>query len=425
MKDNSKTKEQLIDELAAMHRQIVELEEERWGLTEASLRESKKRYRRLLESTTDYIYRVQLKDGQAVKTSHGAACVSVTGYTPDDYLIDPDLWHRMICKEDLEMVASSLSSIFSGIVPPPLEHRIIHKDGSLRWIRNTLMPQFDEYGDIAAYDGLVRDITERKNLENDLVDKLKIINKSHNEWRATFDSISTPIVIHDPEFRIVKANMAYSGLAGMPFEEIIGRPYYEVFPGMKGPSRSCLKAMEKNNGKRQEEICSHSLDRTFKINVYPQFDDNGKQMRHIHIMEDVTEAKMAHKMLSQSAKLASLGELAANIAHEINNPMTAVLGYTSVILEEMECGERNYEELKAVERESLRVRGIVRNLLVRGLVEKENDPRDQRVSLYKPTMKLLSYLGIQKIEDMPQYNEVKKEINKFEEEDKEEEKNGD
>jgi len=80
-------------------------------------------------------------------------------------------------------------------------------------------------------------------------------------------------------------------------------------------------------------------------------------------MEDVTEAKMAHKMLSQSAKLASLGELAANIAHEINNPMTAVLGYTSVILEEMECGERNYEELKAVERESLRVREIVRNLL--------------------------------------------------------------
>ncbi len=56
---------------------------------------------------------------------------------------------------------------------------------------------------------------------------------------------------------------------------------------------------------------------------------------------------------------------------------------------------------------------IIRNLLVRGLVEKVTNPKDERMFLYKPTFELLSYLGISKIEDMPEFGEVKKEIEEF------------
>ena len=77
----------------------------------------------------------------------------------------------------------------------------------------------------------------------------------------------------------------------------------------------------------------------------------------------MNELKTAQEMLIQSAKLASIGELGSNIAHEINNPMTAVLGFASYILEEIGEDSPYFEDLKAVEGEALRVRGIVRNLL--------------------------------------------------------------
>lgn len=56
---------------------------------------------------------------------------------------------------------------------------------------------------------------------------------------------------------------------------------------------------------------------------------------------------------------------------------------------------------------------IVRNLLVRGLIEKVENPKDQRSFLYKPTFELLSFMGISKIEDLPEYANVKKELEIF------------
>jgi len=56
---------------------------------------------------------------------------------------------------------------------------------------------------------------------------------------------------------------------------------------------------------------------------------------------------------------------------------------------------------------------ILRNLLVRGLVEKIDNPKDQRSFLYRPTFDLLSYLGISRIDDMPEYSSVKKELEAF------------
>ncbi len=55
----------------------------------------------------------------------------------------------------------------------------------------------------------------------------------------------------------------------------------------------------------------------------------------------------------------------------------------------------------------------MRNLLVRGLVEKVPNPTDQRSFLYKPTFELLSYMGINKIEDLPEYTDVQKEVQNF------------
>jgi len=129
--------------------------------SEVTLLESENRYRLLLASVTDYIYTVNLRDGQTISTFHGEGCERVTGYTSADYAADPYLWLRMVHEEDRDAVVGQLAGCIAGDTTP-LEHRIIHKDGSLRWVKNTLVLQLDDKGRVIEYDGLITDITGRK-----------------------------------------------------------------------------------------------------------------------------------------------------------------------------------------------------------------------------------------------------------------------
>jgi PAS domain S-box-containing protein len=144
--------------------------------------ESEQRYKRLLASVTDYVYSVTVEDGRAVSTFHGPGCEAVTGYTSDEFEQDQQLWYRMIREEDRPAVLEQAERILKGQETPPLEHRIIHKDGNVRWIRNTTVPRKDAQGRLVAYDGLVYDITERKQAEERLT-------RAHAELAANGEAL--------------------------------------------------------------------------------------------------------------------------------------------------------------------------------------------------------------------------------------------
>jgi PAS domain S-box-containing protein len=133
-----------------------------------ALHESEVRYRRLLEAVTDYTFTVLLKQGKAVETVHGAGCVRVTGYHPDDFDRDPFLWINIVHPEDRDTVLEHSATVLRSDVPP-LEHRILHRDGSIRWVCNTIIRHV-EGGVLVRYDGILRDITERRRIEQALHD---------------------------------------------------------------------------------------------------------------------------------------------------------------------------------------------------------------------------------------------------------------
>jgi PAS domain S-box-containing protein len=140
-----------------------------------TLEANEKRYRQLLFSVTDYIYSVAVQDGRPISTSHGPGCEAVTGYTPEDYAADPDLWYRMIYETDRSTVEELIAVVHSGKATHPLEHRITHRDGTLRWVRHTPVPRLDEQGNLLAYDGLIRDITAQKAAEQERVAHLHFL----------------------------------------------------------------------------------------------------------------------------------------------------------------------------------------------------------------------------------------------------------
>jgi PAS domain S-box-containing protein len=159
---------------------------------EAAVRNSEERYRELLASVTDYIYTVRLHHGAVIDTSHGPGCLAVTGYQPQEYASDPNLWHRMVHPDDRTAVVANAAKMAEGKVPATIEHRIFHRDGSIRWIRNQRVPHYGPEGTFDGYDGLVSDVTSRKQAEEALTEAnvrlrevLASLTKSHEDLKAT------------------------------------------------------------------------------------------------------------------------------------------------------------------------------------------------------------------------------------------------
>lgn len=137
--------------------------------------DSEQRYRKLLASVTDYIYTVTVDNGQATATVHGPGCAAVTGYEPDEYAADPYLWLTMVCPDDRDMVRENAERLIRGEPVEAFEHRIIHKDGSTRWVKNTPVQQFGPDGRLVSYDALISDITERKRIELELIESRQLL----------------------------------------------------------------------------------------------------------------------------------------------------------------------------------------------------------------------------------------------------------
>jgi len=144
------------------------------------------RIRNLLKAVTDYSYTVEVKNGQPVNAIHSAGCIAVTGYSPEEYEADQYLWFNMVHEEDRDAVLKQANQVLAGESPPSLEHRIIHKDGTVRWLKNTPVPRFNKKDHLIAYDSLVSNITERKLAE----EKIQIINRALRTLNACNETLS-------------------------------------------------------------------------------------------------------------------------------------------------------------------------------------------------------------------------------------------
>jgi PAS domain S-box-containing protein len=182
--------------------------------------EEEKRYKQLINYLTDYIYTVWVENGRVRKTVHGPGCIAVTGYSLTDYEQDPELWLRMVHEHDRKAVGEQASLALAGKDVPPLEHRIVHRDGSTRWVRTTVVLRTDEQGKVYAYDGLISDITAQKLAERKLRSSEKKYRSLIND---VLESSQVGISIIDGEGRYAWVNHAFEEYLGISRNDILGR----------------------------------------------------------------------------------------------------------------------------------------------------------------------------------------------------------
>ncbi|MBN2486545.1 MAG: PAS domain S-box protein [Bacteroidales bacterium] len=134
-------------------------------LAELALQESEKRLNQLLSAVTNYKFTVEFANGKAISTIHSQGCLAVTGYSPDDFQNNPYLWFEMVHDDDKQYLIEWIENIQKGIEVEPVEHRIIRKNNEIVWVSNTIVLRKDSEGKLLGFDGLISDITKRKNAE--------------------------------------------------------------------------------------------------------------------------------------------------------------------------------------------------------------------------------------------------------------------
>ena len=138
------------------------------------------------------------------------------------------------------------------------------------------------------------DITDRRRAEE------KIMN-SAKEWSETFDSMSDGITIHNPSYGIINANKAICKILGRSKEEIIGKKCFQVFHNKLGPIGGCPMAKTLKNKKGQRiEIFEPFLGKWLAIYTSPVLDNEGKIIKIIHVVRDISERKQAEERINKS-----------------------------------------------------------------------------------------------------------------------------
>ena len=262
---------------------------------EEMLRNSEERFRRLVGSVTDYIYSVKLESGRPVSTTHAPACISVTGYTAEEYAADSELWDHMIYEEDKQIVTNLTGKILSGFNVLPLEHRIVHKNGSLRWVKNTLVVKRDAKGVPISYDGLIEDITMQKQAD-------EVLRESEETAHALLNAPSDALFLLDNERRIIAVNEAEAHRFGKSIGELIGVCIDDLFPAELLKTRRTVINQVFRSGKPnhfEDELFGMHLENS----LYPILDAQGKVTRIAVYSRDITERIRAQEAIQQERNL--------------------------------------------------------------------------------------------------------------------------
>jgi len=160
------------------------------------------------------------------------------------------------------------------------------------------------------------------------------VQHAKQEWEATVDSIGDAILIHDKDYRILRVNQTLAEWCGLPVRAILGRSCREVVSKLCGEQCSyACPAFNDDFGARAAVLELTLTDpwRVIERYSYPIRDDEGKIIAAVHVFHDVTESRRLQRELGQAGKLATLGELIAGVAHELNNPLTVILGNASLL----------------------------------------------------------------------------------------------
>ena len=306
---------------------------------EEALRKSEERYRLLAENVSDIIFTMDMN----LEFTYISPSVSriQTFEDPAEMQVED-----LITPESLEIVAKSLREevlLESAGKSDPyrsrnMELQLMHKDKSTRWVEVSAGFIRDHEGKATGILGTLRDITVRKKA-------VEMLWQSEQQFRTSMENAPDGVYMNDLEGNFVYANRKAEELTGYKREELIGKNFLEL--NILPPDGLARAANILQNNKSGKSTGPDELDLIRKNGSSICVEINTSLLQRytetvvLAFARDITERKRVEaemKELERKAQIASrlsaIGEMAAGIAHEINNPLSPILGFSELLLKE-------------------------------------------------------------------------------------------
>ena len=192
----------------------------------------------------------------------------------------------------------------------------------------------------------------------------QVVSRGQKEWETTFDAMQDCVSVHDTTGKVIRANVALARRLNTIPQKVIGRYCSEIYSTEGTDQSSCPHAqILQSEPLIVEEISPPVMGGVFQISVSPWYDRNNRLAGSIHVAKDISNEKQLQQQLIQSEKLSAIGELISGIAHELNNPLTGVMGYSQLLQLRKDLDDRAKENLYKINNLALRCQKIVQNLL--------------------------------------------------------------
>ena len=201
----------------------------------------------------------------------------------------------------------------------------------------------------------------------DLKNSLEELKKSEEQYKTLVESAEDLIFTVDEEENILSMNRCTANFFRSCPNDLIGKTFSDLFSEESAESqwrfiREVFNTKRNVTVKYPVEIGNREY--WFSSNFAPLKDEKGKVFAVLCISRDITKGKkLEEEQMYNTEKLASLGKLSAGVAHELNNPVALILGFSDLLLEKIEPDSKSYEIVKTIERQALNCKRIVESIL--------------------------------------------------------------
>ncbi|MEA2764833.1 MAG: hypothetical protein QOK07_1237 [Gemmatimonadaceae bacterium] len=288
-----------------------------------ALRTSELRYRQIVEIANEGIWTI---DENSATTFMNGRMAGMLGYSPEEVIGMP--LNSIVSKEEQPKAAITIQNGRRGKTERS-ESALIRKDGTELWVSVSSAPRFDSTGQYAGALAMVTDRTEQREAE-------VALRQSEEKYRQIVETTTDGIVTVDMLGRIVFVNKRFAEMLGYEPQEMIGKPA-TTFTTTAGHAVADAAFKRRGQGLKDANDSGlvHRNGKEIVVNIAgsPVLDAEGKHVGSLGVVRDITERTRMQSQLMVSDRMASVGTLAAGVAHEINNPLAAVMGNLDYIAE--------------------------------------------------------------------------------------------
>ncbi|HEY6268426.1 MAG TPA: PAS domain S-box protein [Candidatus Acidoferrum sp.] len=321
----------------------------------SALRKNEARFTELFESLQEGIY-ITTPDGAILDVN--PALVRMLGYDSKEEVLKRQVGEIFVDRAERKSVKDQIER------QPMVQGReitLIRKDGTSIVCLNTAAAVRDNSGRVVRYQGALMDITERREMERRLHQQQEFASR-------LVDSFPDLILVLDTTGHYTFVSPRCKDILGYDLEdtqqmEFGGRTHPEDLPIVLSLYKDMLGGQQTFGS--VEIRVRHKLGewRRIRFNFSPLSDEKGNIEGVVLSGRDVTDLKRLEEQLIQAEKLAAMGQMLAGVAHELNNPLTAILGVTELLRERPGTDDATRRQLELTHRQARRAARIVQNLL--------------------------------------------------------------